>query len=210
MTDDELVHALVGDLAPVRRLRGATVRAAAWAALATGYVALGTCVLGPRPDLARVLRVPAYLAEAGALIAVAAAAAIAAFQRAVPGAERPLARGLACGALIAWIGAVALRWSGMQWAPGWTCVARLIALGGAPAIASIVMIRRAAPLERAWTTGLAILAAAALAMLGTQAVCARDAADHVLVWHVVPVVIAVAIAVTGTSRSAPCRATTRG
>jgi uncharacterized membrane protein YfcA len=35
--------------------------------------------------------------------------------------------------------------------------------------------------------------ARSLAMLGTQAVCARDAAGHVLAWHVMPVAAAALI-----------------
>jgi hypothetical protein len=199
MTRDQLVRALVAELAPVRRLPRPSIRAARWAGLAALSVALGAWLLGLRPDLLHKLSEPAYLAQTAALIAIAGAAATAAFRLAVPGAARaapvvPVLAGLT------WLVVVARR-SGLDddaaalaWRTGLPCVARVVGLASAPAAAVIVLLRRAAPHDRRWIGGLALLAAAALAALGTQAVCARDQAAHVLAWHVIPVA---AIALAG-------------
>jgi hypothetical protein len=54
----------------------------------------------------------------------------------------------------------------------------------------LIMLRKAASWRRGWAGLSVALAACSLAMLGTQMVCARDAAGHVLAWHVMPVAAA--------------------
>ena len=66
----------------------------------------------------------------------------------------------------------------------------MLGLAFAPAATGLIMLRRAAPRQRGWVGLCTVLAACSLAMLGTQAVCARDAAGHVLVWHAAPVAAA--------------------
>ena len=63
----------------------------------------------------------------------------------------------------------------------------MLGLALVPAAMGMTMLRRAAPELRGWARLCLALAACSLAMLGTQAICARDAAGHVLAWHVAPV-----------------------
>ena len=56
-----------------------------------------------------------------------------------------------------------------------------------PGWALFAMLRRAAPLRRAWSAALATLAVAALAAVATQVICPVDAPAHQLVGHVLPV-----------------------
>ncbi len=196
-TTDALVRDLVLDLEPVRRLRGAGRRTVVWGGLALVLVTLGTWVLGLRPDLFQRLADPAYLAETGALLFVFATASTSAFQLGVPGSDggwtqraRPVA------GLLAWALLVGVRHAGESSAArplalqGLWCVATLVALGLTPALLALVMLRRAAPLQRGWAGWCALVSAGALAMVGVQAVCGKDDAAHVLAFHVVPLVVA--------------------
>ena len=199
-TTDALIRSLASDLISVRRLRNVNTRAALWAGLAALYVALGTLALGPRPDLARKLSDVGYLAESAALIAVFASATHCAFRLGVPGlGPTALAWAVPAAAWALWILRVVSRWSAggtavelaaMSWVGGLPCVWRMLGLALAPAAAGLIMLRKTAPWRRGWAGLCTALAACALAALGTQAVCARDAAGHVLAWHVMPVAAA--------------------
>lgn len=203
MNNEELVRSLVADLAPVRRLRSVDSRAARWAALALSCACLGSYALGARSDLARKLHDPAFLTEGAALLVVFLAAARAAFRLGIPGAEPgPLARAVPIVGLFAWVLLLASRWSpGASdpifgpgawgaWRDGLPCVGRMLGLAFAPAIAIVFLLREAAPGERRWTGLFAFLSSSAVAILGTQMVCMKDAPRHLLLWHVGPVLIA--------------------
>lgn len=197
---DALVRSLTGDLTPVRRLRTVNTRTALWAGLAALWVALGTLALGARPDLARKLSDVGYLVENAALVAVFVSAACCAFRLGVPGMEpTALTWTVPVAAWALWVLRVASRWSAdgmavelaaMSWRGGLPCVCRMLGLALAAAASGLIMLRKAAPRRRGWAGLSVALAACSLAMLGTQVVCARDAAGHVLAWHVTPVAAA--------------------
>jgi hypothetical protein len=199
-TTDALVRSLTSDLRPVRRLRNVNTRTALWAGLATLCVALGTFALGARPDLARKLSNAGYLAESGALVVMFVSAARCVFGLGVPGLEpTTLARTVPAAAWALWVLRVASRWSAggmaielaaMSWGGGLPCIWRMLGLALIPAATGLIMLRKAAPQRRGWAGLCTTLAACSLAMLGTQAVCARDAAGHVVVWHMIPVAAA--------------------
>lgn len=198
MKNEELIGSLVQELTPVRRLARADVRAACWAMSAFACVCLGTIALGARHDLTTKLLDRAYLADALALIAVSGFAAWSAFRSSIPGLDaRVSSRAAPLFALFGWLFLLAAEQhatageslSRALHSPGITCVARMAWLAAIPAASLLWMLRRAAPLERGWTGMLALLASSALAMLGTQAICAKDSAAHVLVWHAVPVLL---------------------
>lgn len=199
-TTDALVRLLTSDLTRVCRLRNVNTRTALWAGLAALCVALGTLALGARPDLARKLSDVGYLAESAALVAVFVSAASCAFRLSVPGIESTaLAWTVLAAAWVLWVLRVASRWSAggmavelaaMSWSGGLPCIWRMLGLALAPAAAGLIMLRKAAPRRRGWAGLCAVLAACSLAMLGTQAVCAHDAAGHVLAWHVMPIATA--------------------
>jgi hypothetical protein len=191
MTCDDMIDSLVAGLAPVRRLRSPDVRASVWAGLATLCVGVGCYGLGLRPDVLRKFGDASYLAEAAALLALVGFSARNAFRRSVPGAHV----GSWSWPAVAWVAHVVLRGlagsgdAGLSWATGLPCVARIAGLAAVPAIAMLIMLRRAAPTARRRTGVLALVAAAALAVIGTQLVCAKDGASHVLVWHAGPVAL---------------------
>ncbi|HEU4733419.1 MAG TPA: NrsF family protein [Kofleriaceae bacterium] len=200
MNRDELIGALVADLTPVRRLPGAGARAGLWAGLAIAWVGLCAAALGTRPDLASKLREIGFLAENAVLAGVFAAAARWVFQLALPGAAPsvPVQLAPALG-FAAWVVALAARAAAagpgaIAWTAGLPCAARVAGLSLAPAAALFVMLRRATPAARGWSGLLALASPGALAVIGTQLVCAKDAPGHILVWHAGPLV---AVALVG-------------
>lgn len=209
MNSDELVRSLVADLKPIRRTWSVDSRVAVWATLAVLFVCIGSYALGARPDLARKLRDPAYLAESAALLLLFVSSARNAFHLSIPGVERsPLARTVPILQLLAWALLIAHRWSpgasdplpgAVSWMGGLPCVGRMLGLGLMPAFAIVFTLRKAAPLERAWIGFFAVLSVSALAILGTQMVCMKDEPRHLLLWHVASVLMA-ALAGVGTGR----------
>lgn len=201
MTNDELVRALAADLRPVRRLARPESRGWRWAALALGCVAAGAMALGTRPDLGERLREGWFLLENGALLLVFLGAARSAFQLSVPGAARGRvarlvpALGLASWALLLAVRHLASGEAGPDWGLG--CVWRVIGLAAIPALAAWLMLRRAAPLRTGCTGWYTLLAAGAVAIVGTRALCANDAPLHMLVWHLLPVLLIAALGLVG-------------
>jgi hypothetical protein len=205
MNDDELVRSLTADLAPVRRLPNAGARTRMWASVTVACVALGTIALGVRADFVHKLTDLPFLAENALLFAVFATAAWNAFQLSVPGASRSaLARSAPALAFLAWLALVVARrfiiggddLPARAWPGGLPCVWRLFVLSIIPAAIGFVMLRRAAPHKRGTIGSFALLSAGALAMLGTQVVCAKDDPAHVFAWHIVPLALVAVLGVT--------------
>ena len=193
METEELARALAGSLEPVRRLAGVERRTLLWSGFALLCVSLGAWALGPRADLASKVRDPAWLRENALLLAVFVLSARSAFQLSVPGAERSAAaRMLPLAGLLLWAALLAARLQAdpLPAAAGWLCISKMTCLALAPALAALVMLRRAAPLDPGWTGWSALLAAAALAILGTRALCAKDDPRHVFLWHFGPLLVA--------------------
>jgi hypothetical protein len=132
---------------------------------------------------------------AAATVATALLSAAAAFVSSVPGLERtPLQRWVPLLSLGAWIGVLTLSITAGG-RIGRTdprilhvaCIVQISLLALVPAWMLFAMLRRALPLERRWSSGLATLAAVALAASGTQFICPIDDPLHLLVGHAVPV-----------------------
>jgi hypothetical protein len=196
---EELVRSLVSDLRPVRRLWGVDLRTLLWGGFALLCVGLGTYALGPRVDLASKLRQPSYLLENGSLLLLFALSARGAFRLSIPGlVQNERRRFWPVLGLILWGALIGIR--GVQgphaalsgaafWLTGVPCVARMGCLGLVPGVAVFFMVRRGAPLHSGWAGLWALVAASALAMLGTQLLCPKDDPLHLLVWHLTPVLL---------------------
>lgn len=197
MRHSGIIDSLVADLAPVRRLRSADTRASVWAGLAILCVGLGCFGLGTRADLPHKLFDVGYLAECAALVAMAGFSARNAFHDSIPGtAPSPSLRAAPAIGVLLWVMLVGFRWwagrghSEPSWAAGLPCVARIAGLTLVPAIAIFAMLRRAAPSTYRRTGLLALVAAAALGVVGTQLMCVKDDPAHVLLWHAGPLAFA--------------------
>jgi hypothetical protein len=198
MKTDQLIQALVADLGPVRRLPKASGRCARWLGFALAFVTLCAALWGVRPDLAEKSRDAVFLLENASLLVAFVVAARSAFELSVPDNARRLTTfSLPLLAFLFWLGLVLVRGrSGVDAGvldlaarTGRACVWRIGGLGMLPALACRSMLRKAAPLARAWVGLFLSLSAFSLAALGTQALCAIDAPLHVLQWHCLPVLL---------------------
>jgi hypothetical protein len=195
---DELIVQLARAAGPVRPLPGPSVRLARWTAAAVPVTALGVIVIGPRGDVWTAIHQPTFVALAVATLGTALLSAAGAFVLSVPGVERsPLQRAvpLVAGAVWALVLVVLLRTGGdplervLALPFHWACLIEIVGLSIVPGWALFAMLRRAAPLRRAWSAALATLAAGALAAVATQIICPVDDPAHQLVGHVLPVAL---------------------
>ena len=196
MRTDELIVQLARAAGPVRPLPGPSVRLARWTAAAVPVTALGVIVIGPRADVLTAIYEPTFAGLAVATLGTALLSAAGAFVLSVPGAERsPLQRvvPLVAGGVWALVLVVLLTTGGdpvrrvLALPFHWACLIEIAGLSVVPGWALFAMLRRAAPLRRAWSAALATLAAVALAAVATQFICPVDDPAHQLVGHVLPV-----------------------
>ncbi len=198
MRTDELIVQLARAAGPVRPLPGPSVRLGRWTAAAVPVTALSVIVIGPRADVLTAIHEPAFVGLAVATLATVLLSAASAFVLSVPGAERSrLQRALPLLAGGVWVLVLVglLTTSGD---PGRRvlalpihrlCVIEIAGLGVLPAWALFAMLRRAAPLRRAWSAALATLASVALGAAATQFLCPLDDPAHQLVGHALPVAL---------------------
>jgi hypothetical protein len=207
---EELIVQLTRSLEPVQPLSSPFVRLIRWAALSVSIGAIGVLAIGARADVGDAVREPAFTGLAILTIATGLAAAASALVLSVPGAERsPAQRGVPLLLFVGWVASLAV-----MLVSGGAAMARLMALpvhiacvieiaGFAliPGWALFRMLRRAAPLKRAWTAVLAALAATALGAAATQIVCPIDDPAHHLAGHMAPTALFTAIAASARQRS---------
>ena len=198
MRTDELIVQLARAAGPVRPLPGPSVRLARWTAAAVSMTALGVIVIGPRADVLTAIYQPTFVALAVATLGTALLSAAGAFVLSVPGIERsPLQRAvpLLAGGVWALVLVVLLTTGGnpvqriLALPFHWACVIEIVGLSIVPSWVLFVMLRRAAPLRRAWSAAFATLAAVALAAVATQVICPLDDPAHQLVGHLLPVAL---------------------
>jgi hypothetical protein len=198
---DQLIDRLVADASPVRRLVDPRRRAAVWTALALVCVALGVAHYGVRRDMAGVVSFVPFLLRVPLLAATMWLSVVTALRLSIPGADQrawtrwwPL---LLLGALVA-VTAAELTLVGVASDVGWSlrtwaCVRKMTFVGAVPALAAIVLIRRAAPIDPVWTALLGLVASGAAGALTSELACPVRAPMHVMLWHVLPIVVYAAL-----------------
>jgi hypothetical protein len=200
---DDLIVELARRARPVAPLAPPSVRLGRWTAVMFVVAASGVWLLGPRADVARAIRQPAYDTRLVMTLLTALFAAAAALVLSVPGAERSrVQRALPFVAIAAWAGSLAaLLIAGgnpvgrvLAFPVNWPCSYKIFGFCLIPSVALVALVRRAAPLEPLWNASLASLAATSLAATGTQFICPVDDPAHQLVGHVLPVMVLAAIA----------------
>jgi hypothetical protein len=174
------------------------VRLARWTAAVLPVTALGVAVIGPRVDVLSAISEPAFLAVGAATLGTALLSGAGAFVLSIPGVERsPLPRALPLAAAGVWALLLIVSLTAgidpvervLALPLHLACLIEIAALSIVPGWALFAMVRRAAPLRRAWSAGLATLAAVALAAVATQVICPVDDPAHQLVGHVLPVLL---------------------
>jgi hypothetical protein len=189
MRTDDLISRLSADLAPVRRVASPWASATGWLVLAVSLVGAGVAASGFRHDIAERLMLPEERINLIAATATGIAAALAAFQLALPD-RSPRWALLPLPFAALWI-------SGLGWGclrdlalHGWPalstsfeCMRFILGFGIPLTLAMIWMARHAAPIRPGAVAALGGLAAAAVASVGLSLVHHLDAAAMVLVWH---------------------------
>ena len=209
MRTDELIVELARAAGPVRPLPSPSVRLVRWTAAMVPLTGLAAMVIGPRADVLTVLTQPGFLGIAVATLGTALLSTASALILSVPGAERsalqrvmPLVSGglwvLALAVLLTTGGEAIERL--LRFPFHWACFIEIAALSVVPGWVLFAMVRRAAPLRRAWSGALATLAAVGMSAAATQFICPLDDPAHQLVGRVLPVaVLSVLGGVCGTS-----------
>ena len=202
MRTEDLIQELARDTQPVTRLQPVARRLLGWVVLAAVSFGVVLFLMGVRRDLGDGSDRADFAFEAALLIVTALSAAVGALVISVPGAERsPVVRWapvIAAAASITWaVGE--LVYAASVGAPtgrltfAWHCVWKTTAVGAVPGIALFLMVRRAAPMHAAWAGMLAVLATAAVGVLGANTICPNDRPLHMLLWHVAPLMLFAAI-----------------
>ena len=196
MRTEDLIADLAGRATPVRPLPSPGARALAWFAIAGASAGAGVAVFGARPNVDSLLSEWDFLLAAILALATAWLGALGALILAIPGAERTLALRAAAIAVIGlWLAmlgsSVALAGKGLSGVSHWyICFIRVLAIGLIPAVAIVVMLRRALPLRTGWANALAMLGASAMGAFAIQFICPLTDAGHALIGHLGPVVVA--------------------
>jgi hypothetical protein len=160
--------------------------------------ALGVLLIGPRADAVTAMSQPTFSGIAVVTLGTALLSAASAFVLSIPGAERSAlqrALPLLAGGVWALTIVVLLTMGGepvrrvLVWPFHWACFIEIAGLSVVPGWALFAMLRRAAPLRRAWSGALATLSAVALGAVATQFICPLDDPAHQLVGHVLPVAV---------------------
>ncbi len=198
MRTDEFIVQLARAAGPVRPLPRPSLRLARWTATTVPMTAFAAMVIGLRADVSIAIAQPRFIGMAVATFVTALISAASALVLSVPGAERSvlqrvlplLAGGLWALALIVLLtmdGEAARRL--LLWPIHWGCLAEIAGLSMVPGCVLFTMVRRAAPLRRAWSGALATLAAVATGAAATQFICPLDDPAHLLVGHLLPVAV---------------------
>jgi hypothetical protein len=193
-----LIHDLARDAAPVRPLRPVGVRVAGWFVIALASLAVVMTMMGIRRELGDAGDRMDFTLEAALLLLTAIAAAIGALLVSIPGADtRPTVRWapVALATACIMLAAGELGYAAITGAPtgrltfAWHCVYKTTSVAFVPGIVLFLMLRRGAPLRTAWAGLLAVLATAAVGVLGANIICPNDRPLHMLLWHVAPLML---------------------
>ena len=191
MQTDDLIRALATDAKPVERLAHPAWRALTWMVLSVAYVTVILWLVGLRPDLSAKLSDQRYLIEVGAALLTSMMAAAAAFCAGCPG--RPVWERFAPFPFLAvWLASLGegcwRQWTqsgsdGLHLQADFTCFQSISAVGLIPAIMILFMIKKGAPIAPKSATGLAVLAATALAAAALRLFHDQDMSLMLLVWQ---------------------------
>ncbi len=195
MKTEDLIADLVSRVEPVRPLPPPGVRLFQWSLVAALSAAAGIVVFGVKPDLGDVLRGPQFAVTGFLAIATAILAAAAALVLAIPGAERsPAMRGGTVSLVGLWLTTLVMAIvrddQGFTADSPWpVCFIKAAAIGVPSAVVLFAMLRQAASLRLAWTSGLAVAAAVAIGAVAVQIICPINDPAHALLGHTGPVVV---------------------
>ncbi len=188
MESTQLINLLSTELAPVKRLRPPFIRALTWLTTVGVFLAAVIWFNGMRPDFDLQMQKTRFVAELVAILLTGITAAFAAFRAAVPGTPRwvlftPLPP------LVLWLALLGqgcmddMDQNKFYWGISTHCLGQIGWTGLVSGVPMLLMLRRAAPLERATLAVLAGLASAALAAFAMSLYHGYDTSIIVLISH---------------------------
>ncbi len=188
MESTQLITLLSTELTPVKRLRPPLVRALTWLATVGVFLAAVIWFNGMRPDFDLQMQKTRFIAELTAILVTGITAALAAFRAAVPGTPRwvlftPLPP------LLLWLALLGqgcmddMAQNKFYWGISTHCLGQIGWTGLVSGVPMLLMLRRAAPLERAALAVLAGLASASLAAFAMSLYHGYDTSIIVLISH---------------------------
>jgi hypothetical protein len=195
----ETVERIVAELRPVRRLWPLSLRLATWAILEVAVLLL-VLHSTSRTDLTQQMRNPWYLLSVGGFVLAGALGAALALRSAIPGRE-PRTAESALLIVLAFSSALLslhLPFKGNLLVTtfvkeGLPCVHGIVMLAAIPWFALLWAVRRGVPLS-AGLAGALVGAAAFLSSFALMRIkCPIDEGAHLLVWHLLPALIGVAL-----------------
>lgn len=196
METEHLIRNLARNAEPVQRLRHPAWRTMTWALFSAAYITVVIAAVGFRPDIIERLHDPRFVIEVGAALLTSVMAAAGAFCAGCPG--RPLWERFApLPFLIIWVASLG-EGCWRQWVKfdpegrlqlDLMCFWAIFALGLLPAMLIFAMIRRGAPIAPMSTTGLATLAATALAAAALRLFHPQDVSLMLLIWQFGSVIV---------------------
>jgi hypothetical protein len=187
----DLIDSLVDSATPVRRLAPPLLRTCVWLALAALILALLCVAHGVRPDLSMRLKQPAFVVGMLGALATAVLAALASFKLNLPESRRwwlllPLP-GIAVwvstigyGCLTDW---VSMNANGIQMGEAARCFATLLMTSVPLSVATLIMLRHAAPLRPTMVSAVGGLAIAAMTSFALSLLHNLDATIMILTWN---------------------------
>lgn len=198
MRTDELIEQLTADLSPVRPPGPVWRRAAGWLVVAVASLVVVMLWMGVRRDLGDAAERIGFALEATLLLLTAVSASVGALLVSTPGAGiSPRVRWVpvALGLLSIFLAAGELAYAAVSGGPtgtitfAWHCVYKTTTVALLPGIVLFVMVRGGAPLQTVWAGLLALLATAAIGVLGANIICPNDRPMHMLLWHLLPLML---------------------
>lgn len=196
---NDMIGDLVNDLRPVKPVRPAAVRMAAWAGAAVVGLAIFLTLITARRDLDAVRQSGRLLTDFSTVVLIAVTASWGALRTSVPGEERPWVHKFLPVALLAfWFFFSAVQvladvvHTGIEALvpdPHIACALLVAAAGLLLTVPIGLLIRRAAPVDPRWCGALTALAASSTAMIGIEAICVYERPIHFGLYHVLPVVV---------------------
>ncbi|MCR9106738.1 MAG: DUF1109 domain-containing protein [Gammaproteobacteria bacterium] len=189
---DQLINALVSDLAPTARRPALNPMAFTWLACSLVYVVLVTLMLGAyRPGFTgQLLAHPRFAGEMLLGLAAITAVALALFRSAVPGALGRHLHWLAIGLVCLWLGSQLASLVSPALPPAMLgkrphCLYETLLIALPPLGIALLLQRRLYPLRPARSAGLAGLCAGMMPAWIMQVACMYDP-QHSLAFHMLP------------------------
>ncbi|MGE4107335.1 MAG: NrsF family protein [Bacteriovoracia bacterium] len=194
MKTEELINKLSHSLRPQSR-RDLWRDYVKWIAVTFLVIAIGVFLMGLRKDLSDTLFKEWFQYESFFLLTFGLLCAWVALRAGRPEQKfGPLAYSFLILGIVGWIAFLVRAFKGESFdfaaaAPGWSCFMAVILFSMIPGIILVRKLRKMAPTSLGQTGLWAATSVGILSALGVSLICSDSNAEHLLLWHFVPVLV---------------------